>query len=65
MQLVLEPAEGALALDSARQSPSDSLIADPLGEVGHVLVPDVGRQWLDEDQVHSSTSTGVWPSING
>src|SRR5580658_736057 len=37
-QLGLEPAEGALALDSPRQSPPSSLVADPIGEVGHVRV---------------------------
>src|ERR1039457_4879707 len=41
VQFVFEPAEGALALDSPRQPPPGSLVADLLGEVGHVLVPDV------------------------
>jgi hypothetical protein len=30
-------------VDSARQPAPGTLVADPLGEVGHVLVPDVGR----------------------
>src|ERR1022692_43945 len=51
VQFVFEPAEGALALDSPRQPPPGSLVADLLGEVGHVLVPDVGRQRMYADQV--------------
>jgi addiction module HigA family antidote len=27
------------------------LVADPLGEVGHVGVPDRRRQWVDSDEV--------------
>jgi hypothetical protein len=46
-----EPAEGALALASPRQSPPGSLVADLISDVGHVLVPDVGRQRIEADQV--------------
>ena len=36
----------------ARGQPAPGvLIGDPVGEVGHVLVPDPGRQRLDDDQV--------------
>jgi len=51
LQLGFEPAEGALALDSPRQSPPGSLVADLIGEVGHVLVADVGRHRIDADQI--------------
>src|SRR5271165_7108421 len=51
LQLGFEPAEGALALDSPRQSPPGPLVADLIGEVRHVLIPDVGRQRIDADQV--------------
>jgi len=51
MQLDFEPAEGALAPDRPRQSPPGSLVADLIGEVGHVLVPDGGRQRINADQV--------------
>ncbi|MEU5942158.1 hypothetical protein ABZ807_23910 [Micromonospora sp. NPDC047548] len=51
MQLVSEPAEGALALDGTCKSAAGRLVADPLGEVSHVLIPDVGRQRIDADQV--------------
>src|SRR5947207_1822504 len=52
MEFALEPAEGALALDGPREPSSGALVADPLGEVGHVLVPDIGRQRIEIDQVH-------------
>ena len=42
---------GALALESPRNSPPGSLVADLIGEVGHVLVPDAGRQRIDADQI--------------
>jgi hypothetical protein len=51
LQLGFEPAEGTLALDGARQSPPGSLVAELISEVGHVLVPDVGRQRIDADQI--------------
>jgi len=35
------------------------VIADPLGEVGHVLVPDVGRERVDADQVQVVEVNGV------
>jgi hypothetical protein len=36
---------------------------DPLGEVGHVLVPDVGRERVEADQVQVVEINGFWPSI--
>ena len=51
MEFVFEPAEGSLALDSPCQPAAGALIGDSVGEVGHVLVPDPGRQRLDDDQV--------------
>ena len=51
MQFVFEPAEGAFALDGAAEPAPGPVIADVLGEVGHVLVPDVGGQWPDGQQV--------------
>ena len=63
LQLAFEPAEGALALDGARQSPPRSLVAELTGEVAQVLVPDVGRQRIDADQVQIVEVDGIWPSI--
>ena len=51
VEFVFEPAEGPLALDSPCQPAPGALIGDPVGEVGHVLVPDPGGQRLDEEQV--------------
>jgi YD repeat-containing protein len=51
VEFVFEPAEGSLALDSLCQPAPGALIGDSVGEVGHVLVPDPGRQRLDDDQV--------------
>src|SRR5690242_14191525 len=51
VQHVFETTKGALALKSSRQVASDLVIADPHGELGHVLVPDVGREGIDDDQV--------------
>jgi hypothetical protein len=50
-EFVLEPAEGSLALESPCQPAPGAFIGDPVGEVGHVLVPDPGRQRPDDDQV--------------
>jgi hypothetical protein len=51
VQLGFEPAEGAATFDGPRQPATGAVVADPLGELGHVLVPDVGRQWVDADPV--------------
>jgi hypothetical protein len=51
VEFVFEPAEGSLALDSPCQPAPGALIGDSVGEVGHVLIPDPGRQRLDDDQV--------------
>jgi hypothetical protein len=51
VQFGSEPAEGAFALDSTRQPPSGSLVADVSGELSHVLVRDGGRQRIDAEQV--------------
>ena len=51
MELIFEPAEGPLALDSPRQPPPGSLICDSVGKVSHILIPDPGRQRIDDNQV--------------
>jgi hypothetical protein len=51
VEFVLEPAEGSLALDNLAQPAPGAFIGGCFGEVGHVLVPDPGRQRLDDDQV--------------
>jgi hypothetical protein len=40
-----------LPFQGSRQVASGLVIADPHGEVGHVLVPDAGREGVDADQV--------------
>ena len=51
VELVFEPAEGSLALDRPCQPAPGPFVGYPIGEVGHVLVPDPGRQRADDDQV--------------
>ena len=51
VEFVFEPAEGSLALDRPCQPATGALIGYCVGEVGHVLVPDPGRQRIDDDQV--------------
>ena len=51
VQHVFETTKGALALNRSHQPASGLVIADPLGELGHVLVPDVGREGIDNHQV--------------
>jgi hypothetical protein len=51
VELVFEPAERSLALDSAGQPAPGAFLGYSVGEVGHVLVPDPGRQRIDDDQV--------------
>src|SRR5436309_14066749 len=51
VELVLETTKGALALNGSCQPASGFVVAGSLGEVGHVLVPDVGRQGVDAEQV--------------
>ena len=63
VELVLEAAEGTFALDGPRQPASGAFIGNGLGEVGHVLVPDPGRQRIDETRPRSSRSAGAWPSM--
>jgi hypothetical protein len=43
VEFIFEPAEGSLALDSPCQSAPGAFIGYPVGEVGHVLVPDPRR----------------------
>src|SRR5262249_57425333 len=49
MEFVFEPAEGSLALDSACQPAPGARTGDSVGEVGHVLIPDPGRQRINDD----------------
>ena len=51
MEFVLEPSEGATPPDRAGQSPARPVVTDPVCEVSHVLVPHIGRQRVDADQV--------------
>jgi len=51
VELVLEAAEGAFALDGPCQPAPGAFIGKSFGKVGHVLVPDPGCQWIDADQV--------------
>jgi hypothetical protein len=51
VELVFEAAEGSLAPDRTCQPAPGTFICYPIGEVGHVLVPDPGRQRVDDDQV--------------
>src|SRR5450755_5046704 len=51
VQFVLEAAEGAFALEGPCQPAPSTFIGKSSGEVGHVLVPDPGWQWIDADQV--------------
>ena len=51
VELVFEAAEGALALDRTGQPAPGTFIGYPIGEVGHVLVPDPRRQRVDDYQV--------------
>jgi hypothetical protein len=61
VEFVFEPAEGSLALDSPCQPAPGALIGDSAGEVDHVLVPDPGRQRLDDDQVQFIEVDGCLP----
>jgi hypothetical protein len=61
VQFSLESAEGASTIDGARQPAPGTFVADLLGEVGHVLVPDVGRHWIDTDEVQLVEVHGVLP----
>jgi hypothetical protein len=63
VQLGFEPAEGAATFDGPRQPATGAVVADPLGELGHVLVPDVGRQWVDADPVQLVEIDGFCPSM--
>jgi len=51
VQLVLESTKGAFALDGPCQSAPGAFIGDGFGEVGHILVPNPGWQWMDAYQV--------------
>jgi hypothetical protein len=51
VELALEAAKGAFALDGPCQPAPGAFIGDGFGEVGHVLIPDPGWQWIDTDQV--------------
>jgi hypothetical protein len=50
VELVFEPAEGSLALKGACQPAPRVLIGYSGGEAGHILVPDPGRQRVNDDQ---------------
>jgi hypothetical protein len=51
VELVLEPADGSLALKGACQPAPGVLIGNSGGEAGHILVPDPGRQRVNDDQI--------------
>ena len=51
VELVPEAPERAPSRQGAGQALVGAAVADGVGEVDHVLVPDVGRQRVDQDQV--------------
>jgi hypothetical protein len=50
-------------VEETRSRVVDERVAELIGEVGHILVPNVGGQRIDADQSSSSRSTGVRPLI--
>jgi hypothetical protein len=63
VELAFEAAEGSLAPDRMCQPAPGTFIGDPIGEVGHVLVPDPDGSGPMTTRSSSSRSAGVWPSM--
>ena len=51
VDLVLEAPERSFPLQRLAQSSASGAVADAIGEVGRVLVPHVGREGVDEDEI--------------
>ena len=51
IKLVLEPAESSPTSDGPPQPAPGGVVTDPFGEVGHVLVPDIGGKRIDWNQI--------------
>jgi len=51
MELVPEASERSPSLQRVAQPPAGRAVADAFGEIGHVLVPDEGRERVDHDEV--------------
>lgn len=51
IQLVPETSERSPSLQRPGQASASRTVADALGEVDHVLIPDVRRQRIDENQI--------------
>src|SRR3954467_12901796 len=59
VDLFLEPAKGSSPFQRGGQTPPGSSVAEAVGKVDHVLVPDVGREGIDEDEVQLVDLDGV------
>lgn len=59
IDLSSKAAESSLSLQRGTQSAPSSVIAQTIGEVDHVLVPDVRRQGIDSDEVQLVELDGV------
>lgn len=51
IKLVPESAKSSPTSDSPRQPPPGGVVTDPVGEIGHVLVPDIGGKRIDGNQI--------------
>jgi len=51
IDLILEASERAPALQSHLEAIAGHLVADLVSEVDHVLVPDVGREGVNRNQI--------------
>ena len=61
VELVLEPTERSPPLQRAGQPSAGRPVADAVGEVGHVLIPDVRRERVDGNEVQLVDLDGVLP----
>jgi hypothetical protein len=59
VQLGLEVAKCATAIDRPRESSAGPLVADALSEICHVLVPHARRQRVNGDQIEIVQVNGV------
>ena len=61
IDLILEVSECSPPLQRLCQLPAGGAVADAGSKIGHVLIPDVGRERVDDDEIQVIDFDGVLP----
>ena len=63
VELIVEPPERSPPLERLGQASAGGAVADAVSKVGHVLVPHVGGERVDGNEIQLVDLDGVSPSM--